>query len=113
MEIERSKQLAVKASRNPPSAARGRPGGADDPKHSEVIRFYEDLTNLLVCNMKLQKAKHFNLDDWVLSCVYSYTDTNDDSPSSIKKSEFRRFSAYHMLIFVFIPRSQFHAASLP
>jgi hypothetical protein len=85
-EIERSKELAAKSSRNPPSALRGRPAGADDPKHTEVIRFYEDLTNLLVCNMKLQKGKYFSLDEWILSCVYTYTDTDDDAPTP--KSEF-------------------------
>lgn len=87
-EIERSKALAAKSSRNPPSVPRGRPGGADDPKHTEVIRFYEDLTNLLVCNMKLQKGKHFSLDEWILSCVYTYTDTDDDAPSTTKSLTF-------------------------
>jgi hypothetical protein len=86
-EIERSKELAAKSSRNPPSALRGRPAGADDPKHAEVIRFYEDLTNLLVCNMKLQRGKHFGLDEWILSCVFTYTDTDDDTPFN-RKSEF-------------------------
>jgi len=87
-EIERSKGLVAKSLRNPPSALRSRPGGADDPKHAEVIRFYEDLTNLLVCNMRLQKGRYFNLDDWILSCIYTYTDTDDDTPSASRKSEF-------------------------
>jgi hypothetical protein len=85
-EIERSSELA-KSSRNPPSVFRGRPAGADDPKHAEVIRFYEDLTNFLVCNMKLQRGKYFDLDEWILSCVYTYSDAEDDV-STFKKSEF-------------------------
>jgi hypothetical protein len=83
LEIERSKELAIKVSRKAPAAARDRPGGADDPKHAEVIRFYEDLTNLLVCSMKLQKANRFNLDEWVLSCIYSYEANSDPN---VKKS---------------------------
>ena len=100
-EIERSKELAAKSSRNPPSALRGRPAGADDPKHAAVIRFYEDLTNLLVCNIKLQRGRYFGLDEWLLSCVFTYTDTDNDTPST-QKSEFMhsvllRVNVMHLL----------------
>jgi len=46
----------------------------DDPKLGEIIKFYEDLTNLIVPNMKLQKGKYLDTDEWLLNCVYSYTD---------------------------------------
>lgn len=87
-EIDRFKEMAEKSSRYPPSASRGRPGGADDPKGVEIIRFYEDLTNFLVCNMKMQKGKYLNLEEWILSCVYTYIGLDDDA-SSAGKSEFR------------------------
>jgi hypothetical protein len=86
-EIDRFKEMAEKPSRHPPSASRGRPGGADDLKGVEIIRFYEDLTNFLVCNMKMQKGKYPDMEEWILSCVYTYTGLDDD-PSSGGKSEF-------------------------
>ncbi|KAJ7905735.1 hypothetical protein B0H14DRAFT_2661370 [Mycena olivaceomarginata] len=56
-----------------PSALRGRGGGpngvlgSDDPKHSELVRFYEDVTNLL-------EPRYFNLDEWSFTCIYTYAD---------------------------------------
>ena len=77
-EIDRGKTMASKLQRLPPSASRPRTGNGssstDDPKLGEIIKFYEDLTNLIVPNMKLQKGKYLNTDEWLLSCVFSYTD---------------------------------------
>ncbi|KAJ7219455.1 hypothetical protein GGX14DRAFT_592259 [Mycena pura] len=76
-EIQLERQNSQKASRNAP-VSRGRGPhallGSDDPKHSELVRFYEDVTNLLVTDIKVQEPKHFNLDEWNLTCVYTYTD---------------------------------------
>jgi hypothetical protein len=72
--------MASKLQRLPPVSAASRPrtvnglSSTDDPKLGEIIRFYEDLTNLIVPNMKLQKGKYLGTDEWILNCVYSYVD---------------------------------------
>jgi hypothetical protein len=78
-EIERGKTMASKLQRLPPaSAAASRPrtlnglSSTDDLRVGEIIKFYEDLTNLIVPNMKLQNGKFFGTDEWILNCVYSY-----------------------------------------
>ncbi|KAJ3506150.1 hypothetical protein NLJ89_g7022 [Agrocybe chaxingu] len=87
LEVERANALAAKAQqRPPPTAARPRAGGilpsSEDPKIGEVVRFYEDLTNLLVPNMKLQPGKHLGLDEWSLNCLYTHRDVaNKDVPT--------------------------------
>ncbi|KAG5645055.1 hypothetical protein DXG03_007145 [Asterophora parasitica] len=83
-EMERSKALA-KATRPPSVVRSGRPGGVEDPRHAEVLRFYEDVTNLLVPHMKTQPGAYFGLEDWLLSCIYTFSD-DDDSDSGIRKS---------------------------
>ena len=78
-EIDRGNAMATKLQRLPPTSA-SRPrtvnglSSTDDPKLGEIIKFYEDLTNLIVPNMKLQKGKYFGTDEWILNCVYSYVD---------------------------------------
>ena len=71
--------MASKLQRLPPaSAARPRTinglSSTDDLKVGEIIKFYEDITNLIVPNMKLQKGKYLDTDEWILNCVYSYVD---------------------------------------
>jgi hypothetical protein len=39
---------------------------------TEIIKFYEGLTNLIVPNMKFQKGKYPGTDKWILNRVYSY-----------------------------------------
>jgi hypothetical protein len=51
----------------------------DDPKQVEIIKFYEDLTNLLVPSMKFQPAKDSGLDEWTFTCIYTYMDVDDTS----------------------------------
>lgn len=71
--------MAIKLQRLPPASA-SRPrtvnglSSTEDPKFGEIIKFYEDLTNLIVPNIKPQKGKYLGTDEWVLSCVYSYVD---------------------------------------
>ncbi|KAJ7444872.1 hypothetical protein FB451DRAFT_72613 [Mycena latifolia] len=87
-EIKTLRENSQKASRNPPAAVRGRgPNavlGSDDPKHAELVRFYEDVTNLLVTDIKIQEPKYFSLDEWTLTCIYTYTDKTGSDAS--KKS---------------------------
>ncbi|KAG6889815.1 hypothetical protein C0995_014292 [Termitomyces sp. Mi166 len=84
-EIERSATLATKANRVPPSASRGggRPASSDDPKHVEVVRFYEDVTNLLITRMKAIPGRYLGLDEWVLTCIYTFFDDQLDDPQSV------------------------------
>ncbi|KAK7020435.1 hypothetical protein R3P38DRAFT_2969447 [Favolaschia claudopus] len=77
-EIKTERENNQKNTRNPPSALRGRgPNavlGSDDPKHSELVRFYEDVTNLLVTDIKMQEPKFFKLDECSMTCIYTYED---------------------------------------
>ena len=84
-EIERAKTLAVNAhlrsSRKWPA-----PFSINaDPKQAIITKFYEDLTNLLVPNMKPQNGKYLDIDDWLLSCVFTHRDVTDED--SMPKSE--------------------------
>jgi hypothetical protein len=88
-EVERAKSLAANAQQ---SSSRKWPAGAGllssnaDPKQAIITKFYEDLTNLLVPYMKAQKGKYLDIDDWLLSCVFTHRDVTDED--SIPKSEF-------------------------
>lgn len=92
MEIDRSKSLMEQSNHRqiPGSAQRtkivpSRPN--DDPKVGQTVRLYEDLTNLLVISMKHATGKWLGLDEWVMTCIYSYAeqtvsqDTRNFSPS--------------------------------
>ena len=84
--------MASKLQRLPPASS-SRPrtviSSTDDLKVGEIIKFYEDLTNLIVPNMKLQKGKYLGTDEWNLNCVYSYVDDGAQSQKPMdSKSEF-------------------------
>ncbi|KIY43529.1 hypothetical protein FISHEDRAFT_53524, partial [Fistulina hepatica ATCC 64428] len=51
----------------------GAKAAIDDPKHSVVVNFYEDITNLLVLDIKPQPPQYMKLTEWTLSCLYSWT----------------------------------------
>lgn len=117
LEIERSKTLASKAPRNPGSAQRGRAGLSvlspdQDPKISEVIRFYEDMTNLLIVNVKPQPAQYLKLEEWAFTCVYTYVDVDgaDDTRQSENSVHFCSMSTYTYLHP--LSRSEFHDSLL-
>ena len=63
-----------KAQREPPgSAIRARTGPINDPKH--MIRFYADLTNLIVLSAKIQEspyAQFGGLEEITYTCVFSH-----------------------------------------
>src|SRR3954447_6644269 len=79
------KSLPSSASKNR-GAAVVVPG--ESPKHIEVIRLYEDLTNLLVTNVRYQKGKYFDLEDCILTCIYTYINENESPDTQEGKSEF-------------------------
>ncbi|KAK2466739.1 hypothetical protein APHAL10511_000997 [Amanita phalloides] len=86
-EIEHAKLLSDKSHRTPQMVPRSRIAGTafEDPKNAEVIRFYEDLTNLLVTNMKHQASHRPGADDWILKCIYTYSE-DDMSSDAMQKS---------------------------
>jgi hypothetical protein len=86
------RENSQKAARTPGSAVRVRAAkgpnavlGSDDPKHSELVRFYEDVTNLLVTDIKIQEPKFFNLDEWNFTCIYTYSDKTGSEESKRSK----------------------------
>ncbi|PPQ64107.1 hypothetical protein CVT24_008924 [Panaeolus cyanescens] len=83
-EIARSHSLAIKAQHHPPpSASRQKIAPTnDDPKFGTVIRFYEDLTNLIIPNMKMFPGKHMGMDEWHLTCYYTYKDVTSEAQPS-------------------------------
>ncbi|KAG5338187.1 hypothetical protein C0989_008036 [Termitomyces sp. Mn162] len=89
-EIERSAALSAKANRVPPSASRGggHSVGVDDPKNAEVVRLYEDVTNLLITGMKVAPGQYLGLDEWTLTCVYTFFDETVDDPQSAPLKSF-------------------------
>ncbi|KAJ7510088.1 hypothetical protein B0H11DRAFT_1175657 [Mycena galericulata] len=84
-ERELSQKMSQQASQHPPSAQRSRGPhavlGSDDPKHAELVSFYEDVTNLLVTDVKIQEPKYFALDEWILTCVYTHAPMSENSRS--------------------------------
>lgn len=103
-EIERSKALVVK--QPPGSATRGggaRPRGGgifgtDEPKNAAVIQLYEDLTNLLVPNMRFETGKYLDLDDKCFTCVYTYVDQTGNDQGAMEQSTHLSFREFHSII---------------
>lgn len=89
LEIERAKTLASKNQRQPTSASRPAAGflsANQDPKHVQVIRFYEDLTNLIIPNIKMQPGRFLDMPEWILNCCYTYNDVTDKEAGSKSQS---------------------------
>ena len=92
--------MATKLQRLPPASA-SRPrtvnglSSTDDLKVGEIIKFYEDLTNLIVPNMKLQKGKYLGTDEWLLNCVYSYVDVRANLKKPVDSRSECFFFAFH------------------
>ena len=98
--------MASKLQRLPPASV-SRPrtvnglSSTDDLKVGEIIKFYEDLTNLIVPNMKSQKGKYLGTDEWILNCVYSYVDddTQSQKPVDSRSECCTLFCFVHKLVF--------------
>lgn len=92
-EIDRANTLAKDPRRPPGSAQRNRGQtvlGGSEPKHGATIQFYEDVTNLLITNVRNEKcSKRDKEEDWILTCIYTYVDEDSPGdPDSNGKSEF-------------------------
>ncbi|KAF7304968.1 hypothetical protein MKEN_01211500 [Mycena kentingensis (nom. inval.)] len=57
--------------------------GSEDPKHGELIKFYEDMTNTLVTDIKSQEPRYFHHDDWVFTCIYTYSTADGGTKRSL------------------------------
>ena len=44
----------------------------DDPKMTEVIKFYEDMSNLLVTNVKFEHTPDSEEPEVIFHCIYTY-----------------------------------------
>ncbi|KJA27049.1 hypothetical protein HYPSUDRAFT_212722 [Hypholoma sublateritium FD-334 SS-4] len=85
LEIERGKNLASKSQRQPTSVTRPAAGflsAHQDPKHSQAIKFYEDLTNLIIPNIRMQPGRFLDIPEWILNCCYTYNDVTDKEAGS-------------------------------
>jgi len=77
LEVERAKGLVEKV-KQPGSASRPRAGvGVGDPKYGTLVKFYEDLTNVLITSMRVLPGRYLNTDDYSMTCIYSYRDVVD------------------------------------
>ncbi|CAK5277341.1 unnamed protein product, partial [Mycena citricolor] len=47
--------------------------GSDEPKNARLITFYEDITNLLVTDVKLAHTPQTGPKQWNLMCIYTYS----------------------------------------
>lgn len=74
-EIERASALAKQAPRHPQPTPRS---GliAEDPKHREAIKLYEDLTNIIVLNIRSSPGPS-KKDEWIFTCCYTHTNESD------------------------------------
>lgn len=112
LKIEQDRIKTLKSS----SGSQGRVANGThfDPKNTEVVSFYEDLTNLLVTYVKIEKGKFLNLEECQMTCVYTHVDENS-SDDRQGKSEFHALEYYlfHYKIHCYIFRPEFWLASVP
>ncbi|KAJ3762691.1 hypothetical protein EV360DRAFT_35188 [Lentinula raphanica] len=78
LEIEKKNYMTLKA-KTPHAPARPQSTvvGLDGPSDVQLVRLYEDTTNLLVTRLKPQPSEYLNLDDWAATCIFTYTTSND------------------------------------
>lgn len=74
-EIDRANTLAKQAPRHPQPTPRSGLA-AEDPKHREAIKLYEDLTNIIILNIR-STPKPSQKDEWAFMCCYTHTNETD------------------------------------
>lgn len=86
VEREQNKQ----GNRNPPpSAQRGAAAqGIGDPKAAVVLSFYEDLTNIIIPNVKPQAPQFLSEPEYDLHCVYTHAGTDEQAGTQNRTLEF-------------------------
>ena len=76
-EIERSKSLAARPAG--PTQARSTKATAAELRNTPVIKLYEDMTNILVTNVKLEKSPDWpDVDEESLTCIYTYNNPDEN-----------------------------------
>ena len=76
-EIERSKSLASRAPG--PVASRSAKPTSSEPRNTPVIKLYEDMTNILITNVKVEKSPDWpDVDEESLTCIYTYTNPDEN-----------------------------------
>lgn len=85
LEVEKQNyQTLMKKDRQGARRPQGDVLGSDKPQTVQLVRFYEDCTNLLVMGVKSQPGPYLGLDDWILGCMFTYVGEN--LPSNSKNS---------------------------
>ncbi|KAJ3866238.1 hypothetical protein EV359DRAFT_62514 [Lentinula novae-zelandiae] len=92
LEVEKKNFLAYKAKTQHGSVRpQGDVLGSDKPQNLQLVRLYEDSTNLLIVGLKPQRSQHLNFDDWTATCLnfmlicrWERTDLEDDTPVKSK-----------------------------
>ncbi|KAF5389827.1 hypothetical protein D9757_003581 [Collybiopsis confluens] len=56
---------------------RGEILGSDHPKNLQLVRLYEDCTNLLLVGLKAQPGQYLDLEEWIVQCIFTYVSDND------------------------------------
>ncbi|KAF7778543.1 hypothetical protein Agabi119p4_2888 [Agaricus bisporus var. burnettii] len=87
-EIERANTLSKQASRQPQHTPRSG-NSAEDPKLAEAIKLYEDLTNIIILNIRSQPSPDpKKKEEWHFSCFYTHTDESDSVAPSTQSLSF-------------------------
>ena len=75
-EIERSKSLASRAPG--PVASRSTKPTSSEVRNTPVIKLYEDMTNILITNVKVEKSPDWpDVDEESLTCIYTYSNPEE------------------------------------
>ncbi|KAJ3854624.1 hypothetical protein EV368DRAFT_80428 [Lentinula lateritia] len=84
LEVEKKNLLAYKAKTQHGSVRpQGDVLGSDKPQNLQLVRLYEDSTNLLIVGLKPQRSQHLNFDDWTATCVFTYVSSHDAKRHSL------------------------------
>ncbi|CCM04406.1 uncharacterized protein FIBRA_06583 [Fibroporia radiculosa] len=76
-EVERGRVLSSRS-----QAPVIRSNTAEDPRNAFVVRLYEDMTNLLVVSVKMEKSTFLGLDEPNFTCVYTHKEPSSDRPAT-------------------------------
>ncbi|KAJ3999191.1 hypothetical protein F5050DRAFT_1739379 [Lentinula boryana] len=84
LEVEKKNFLTFKAkTQNGSARPKSDMLGSDKPQTLQLVRLYEDSTNLLIVGLKPQRSEYLNLDDWTATCVFTYISSNNASKHSL------------------------------
>lgn len=87
LEVARSSELAARGSRGQTPTIRSAAQqkvtqDASSPLQAQAIKFYEDLSNLLVTGIKFSRSEFYSLtktEDYVVTCIYTFANSGNGS----------------------------------